>query len=53
LREAPDYPLARFTLAKILLEKGDKGEAVRLLKAELAKNPDPEVKALLDKVLAK
>jgi signal transduction histidine kinase/TolA-binding protein len=52
LRDDPAYPLARFTLAKVLLEKGNKEEAVRLLRAELEKNPDPEVKALLEKVLS-
>jgi tetratricopeptide (TPR) repeat protein len=39
----PGYPLARFTLAKALLEQGKGEEARRLLREELRANPDPEV----------
>ena len=44
----PSYPLARFTLAKALLEQGKVEEAKALLAEELKRNPDPEVKALLE-----
>ncbi|WP_243090309.1 ATP-binding protein [Thermus neutrinimicus] len=44
----PSYPLARFTLAKALLEQGKVEEARRLLVEEFRRNPDPEVKALLE-----
>ncbi|GLV47398.1 hypothetical protein TJA_05700 [Thermus sp. LT1-2-5] len=46
----PDYPLARFTLAKALLEEGRREEARRLLEAELRRNPEPEVRALLERL---
>jgi predicted Zn-dependent protease len=46
----PDYPLARFTLAKALLEQGKKEEARRLLREELRANPDPEVERFLREV---
>ncbi|MFN3369874.1 MAG: tetratricopeptide repeat protein [Thermus sp.] len=40
--------MARFTLAKALLEQGKVEEARRLLVEEFRRNPDPEVKALLE-----
>jgi predicted Zn-dependent protease len=43
----PDYPLARFTLARALLERGRREEALRLLQEELRANPDPEVRRYL------
>jgi tetratricopeptide (TPR) repeat protein len=46
----PSYPLARFTLAKALLEQGKVEEAKALLAEELKRNPDPEVKALLERL---
>jgi hypothetical protein len=46
----PGYPLARFTLAKALLEQGKGEEARRLLREELRANPDPEVERLLREV---
>ena len=46
----PNYPLARFTLAKALLEQGKAAEARGLLLEELRRNPDPEVEALLKRV---
>jgi nitrogen-specific signal transduction histidine kinase len=46
----PGYPLARFTLAKALLEQGKGEEARRLLREELRANPDPEVERFLREV---
>jgi len=46
----PDYPLARFTLARALLEQGKGEEARRLLREELKANPDPEVERFLREV---
>lgn len=46
----PNYPLARFTLAKALLEQGKVEEARRLLQEEVVRNPNPEVKALLQRL---
>ncbi|WP_114312772.1 ATP-binding protein [Thermus caldifontis] len=46
----PSYPLARFTLAKALLEQGKVPEARGLLEEEVRRNPDPEVKALLQRL---
>jgi nitrogen-specific signal transduction histidine kinase len=46
----PGYPLARFTLAKALLEQGKGEEARRFLREELRANPDPEVERFLREV---
>ncbi|MDM7325375.1 MAG: tetratricopeptide repeat protein, partial [Thermus sp.] len=50
LAVAPRYPLGRFTLAKALLEQGKTEEARKLLEEEAKQNPDPEVKALLQRL---